>query len=65
LPRYVSTVDSGNLLGYLWIIKDVIRKFNNNPIIREKEITAIKDTYNIVRKDEKEEFYDRLQIILI
>lgn len=59
-PRYVSTVDSGNLLGYLWIIKDVIRKFNNNPIIREKEITAIKDTYNIVRKDEKEEFYDRL-----
>ena len=21
-PRYVSTVDSGNLLGYLWIIKE-------------------------------------------
>ncbi|MDZ5038500.1 hypothetical protein, partial [Clostridium perfringens] len=31
-PRYVSTVDSGNLLGYLWIIKETIKDFNNDPI---------------------------------
>jgi cyclic beta-1,2-glucan synthetase len=59
-PRYVSTVDSGNLLGYLWIIKETIKDFNNDPIVREKEIFAIKDTYSLIRKDEKEEFYDGL-----
>lgn len=59
-PRYVSTVDSGNLLGYLWIIKETIRNFKKDPIIRKKEILALKDTYNLVRKDEKEEFFDGL-----
>lgn len=57
-PRYVSTVDSGNLLGYLWIIKEEIQSFRNKSIIREKEILALKDTYELVRKDDKEEFYD-------
>ena len=57
-PRYVSTVDSGNLLGYLWIIKEEIKSFRNKPIIRGKEISALKDTYSLVRKDDKEEFHD-------
>ena len=57
-PRYVSTVDSGNLLGYLWIIKEEIRNFINKPIIREREILALKDTYQLIRKDHNEEFYD-------
>lgn len=59
-PRYVSTVDSGNLLGYLWIIKEEIKSFRNKPIIREKEILSLKDTYVLIRKDDKEEFYDGL-----
>ena len=57
-PRYVSTVDSGNLLGYLWIIKEDIKSFRNKPIIREKEILSLKDTYALIRKDDREEFYD-------
>ncbi|MDU2680407.1 MULTISPECIES: GH36-type glycosyl hydrolase domain-containing protein [Clostridium] len=63
-PRYVSTVDSGNLLGYLWIIKETIRSISNDPIIREKEVLAIKDTYSLIRKDEKEEFYDGLPDVI-
>lgn len=59
-PRYVSTVDSGNLLGYLWIIKEEIQSFRNKSIIREREISALKDTYELIRKDDKEEFYDGL-----
>ena len=59
-PRYISTVDSGNLLGYLWIIKEEIRTFRNKSIVREKEISALKDTFNLVRKDDKEDFYDGL-----
>ncbi len=59
-PRYVSTVDSGNLLGYLWIIKEEIKNFRNKPIIREKEILSLKDTYELILKDDKEEFYHGL-----
>ena len=59
-PRYISTVDSGNLLGYLWIIKEEIRSFRNKSIVREKEILALKDTFSLVRKDDKVEFYDGL-----
>ncbi|WP_291706601.1 glucoamylase family protein [Clostridium sp.] len=59
-PRYVSTVDSGNLLGYLWIIKEEVKNFRNKPIIREKEISSLKDTYELIRKDDKEEFYHGL-----
>ena len=44
-PRYVSTVDSGNLLGYLWIIKETIRSISNDPIIREKEVLAKKKNF--------------------
>lgn len=59
-PRYISTVDSGNLLGYLWIIKEEIRTFRNKSIVREKEISALKDTFSLIRIDDKEEFYDGL-----
>ena len=55
-PRYVSTVDSGNLLGYLWIVKEEILNFRNMPIIREKEILSLNDTYKLIKKDDKEEF---------
>ncbi|MEG1481138.1 GH36-type glycosyl hydrolase domain-containing protein [Clostridium sp.] len=48
-PRYVSTVDSGNLLGYLWIVKETLNEYKNNPIIRKEEIQSLKDTYRILK----------------
>ena len=59
-PRYISTVDSGNLFGYLWIIKETVDNFKNYPIIREREILAIKDTYRIIKEDEKIEIEDSI-----
>ncbi|WP_418223252.1 GH36-type glycosyl hydrolase domain-containing protein [Clostridium isatidis] len=59
-PRYVSTVDSGNLLGYLWIIKETIDKFKDVPIIREREITALFDSYNLIRIDDKKEIQNNI-----
>ena len=43
-PRYISTVDSGNLLGYLWVITEALGEYKHNPLIREEEIKALKDT---------------------
>ncbi|WP_300383855.1 glucoamylase family protein [Clostridium sp.] len=59
-PRYISTVDSGNLLGYLWIIKETVDNFKNYPIIREKEILSIKDAYRIIKEEEKVEIEDSI-----
>ncbi|GAB6168348.1 glucoamylase family protein [Clostridium carnis] len=59
-PRYVSTVDSGNLLGYLLIIKNTLEEFKNKPLIRENELSSLKDTYSLVREEIKEEIYDIL-----
>ena len=59
-PKYVSTVDSGNFLGYLWIIKETVDNFINTPIIREREITSLFDIYNLIRIDDKEEIQNNI-----
>ena len=50
-PRYISTVDSGNLLGYLWIIKETLIEFKNKPLIRSEELKSLKDTYSLIREE--------------
>ena len=59
-PRYVSTVDSGNLLGYLWIIKEELLTLRKKPIIRDKEIHSLRDTFFIAREDFNMDFYDSI-----
>ena len=59
-PRYVSTVDSGNLLGYLWIIKEELLTLSKKPIIRDKEIHGLRDTFFILREDFNMDFYDSI-----
>ncbi|MDS0526686.1 glycosyl transferase [Clostridium sp. SHJSY1] len=53
-PRYISTVDSGNLIGYLWIISKTLVEYKNNPLIRLEEIDAIKDTLKIIGLPEQD-----------
>ncbi|OFI07442.1 N,N'-diacetylchitobiose phosphorylase [Clostridium acetireducens DSM 10703] len=36
-PRYVSTVDSGNLVGYLWLVSESLKKYMKTPIFNKKE----------------------------
>jgi cellobiose phosphorylase len=47
-PRYISTVDSGNLLGYLWIISKTLVEYKKNPLVRFEELEAINDTLKII-----------------
>ena len=51
-PRYVSTVDSGNLLAYLWIVYYSLIEYKEKPLVREEEILALKDTIKIAGIDE-------------
>ena len=48
-PRYISTVDSGNLIGYMWIVAETLEEYKKNPLIREEEITALLDTMKICK----------------
>ncbi|MGG7078850.1 GH36-type glycosyl hydrolase domain-containing protein [Clostridium sardiniense] len=50
-PRYVSTVDSGNLLGYLWVLKETLKEYKKKPLIRKEELTGLKDIYRILKID--------------
>ena len=59
-PRYVSTVDSGNLLGYLWIIKETLKDFKNKPLIKNEELKALRDSYLLIREEENNDIEDSL-----
>ena len=51
-PIYISTVDSGNLAGYLIVLKNGIRELAATPPVQVKLITqALRDTYNLFNKN--------------
>ena len=51
-PRYVSTVDSGNLLGNLWVLKQAMEELKYNKVIRGKEVGALNDIYKIIEDED-------------
>lgn len=49
LPKYVSTVDSGNLLASLWTAEEVCKSILNEPILDANTIIAsLNDNLNII-----------------
>ena len=51
-PRYISTVDNGNLLANLWILKETMKELKTKPIIRIEEIYSINDIYRILEEED-------------
>ncbi len=47
LPRYISTVDSGNFIGYLYIVKEFLTHLKIRQE-RNKEINISEDTLNVM-----------------
>ncbi len=52
-PRYVSTVDSGNLLACFWTLKQGIYEVLSAPIIPKNALVGIQDTYEILKETKK------------
>ncbi|MEQ8199659.1 MAG: glucoamylase family protein, partial [Clostridiaceae bacterium] len=42
-PKYISTVDSGNLVGYLWLSAEALEEFKRSIIINITQIQGIDD----------------------
>lgn len=57
-PLYVSTVDSGNLVGYLWLLIRTIMEYENNPIVRIEYKKGIEDTLRLAAEEVKEGYYE-------
>ena len=43
-PRYVSTVDSGNLLGALWALEQGLDELIQGPVLDGKAFEGLRDT---------------------
>ncbi len=54
-PRYVSTVDSGNLLGALWAIDQGLEMLKEMPLLDAEAFAGIRDTVEILRQAIREE----------
>ena len=49
-PRYVSTVDSGNLLGALWVLDQGVESLMQAPLLDAKAFAGLRDTGEILRQ---------------
>ncbi len=52
-PRYISTVDSGNLLACLWTLRQGINEITTLPVIPNDPLIGIRDTYEIFEQSNK------------
>ena len=52
-PNYVSTVDSGNLAGFLLTLRQGIISIPNHPIIAAQLFEGLNDTFQILREEMK------------
>lgn len=46
-PRYISTVDSGNLIGYMWLVNESLEEYKRIPVIRKELVSGIMYTLKL------------------
>jgi cyclic beta-1,2-glucan synthetase len=49
-PRYVSTVDSGNLLGALWTLEQGLGELEQQPLLDDRLFTGLADTGLVLKQ---------------
>ena len=59
MPRYVSTVDSGNLLASLWVLNQGCRELLQRPVVGHAVLRGLRDTLSIVRDTMPQRSFDR------
>jgi cyclic beta-1,2-glucan synthetase len=50
-PRYVSAVDSGNLLGALWCLKHGLEELASTPVLDSETFEGLGDTWEVWKQD--------------
>ncbi|MGH2607242.1 MAG: glucoamylase family protein, partial [Anaerolineales bacterium] len=49
-PRYVSSVDSGNLVGALWSLKQGLEEMIHSPVLDDRALYGLQDTLDVLRR---------------
>lgn len=62
-PAYVSTVDSGNLVGHLLILRQGILACKSNPVFNPESFNGLRSTLGIIQDVLKEEKDDTIENI--
>ncbi|MBL4936179.1 cyclic beta 1-2 glucan synthetase [Clostridium sp. YIM B02515] len=50
-PRYISTVDSGNLVGYLMLTSEGLNEYINNPLINREKFIGLCDILELCNEE--------------
>ncbi|MBC2579722.1 GH36-type glycosyl hydrolase domain-containing protein [Clostridium sp. DJ247] len=50
-PRYISTVDSGNLVGYLWLTNQSLKEYLTTPIFNKNLALGLLDTLKLAKEE--------------
>lgn len=50
-PKYVSTVDSGNLVGYLWVTSESFKEYLGKPVSSKIRIDGLMDTLKLCNEE--------------
>ncbi len=64
LPRYVSMVDSGNLLGALWTVAQGLQELVSAPVLSPAALAGLQDTLRSMRPLQQHAWQDPDQIEL-
>lgn len=57
-PRYISTVDSGNLVGYIWLTEESLDEYMTYPLVNKNMPLGLRDTLKLAEC----EIYKELKI---
>ncbi len=63
-PRYVSTVDSGNLLACFWTLHQGIEEMISSAILPSEVLSGIKDTYSILRETNPSRYIEAVERLI-
>ena len=63
-PRYVSTVDSGNLLGALWTVEQGLMELVHTPLLHAMIFSGLADTGEILKQASGKECLDPTHLAL-
>ncbi|EJO5348080.1 cyclic beta 1-2 glucan synthetase [Clostridium botulinum] len=54
-PRYISAVDSGNLVGYLWLTEESLKDIIKKPLLSQKNIDGLISILELANEELKKE----------
>lgn len=54
-PHFISTVDSGNFISYLYVIKEGLKEYLESPLIDIKLFQGIEDTMRLIEDERAKE----------